>query len=550
MAQWGVAAALLGGCPDQETNDSGVAPAVEPPVESSAGADDEFRRRAHAAALKRLTERGQAALQLADPITAHALGLAPLAPLPLSRTARAPLRKAVTAALTEETGIDRAALTAQDGMLRDAVSTALHATRRELQQRPALRRDPTVFAHHVGALLQVVRDHQADGMPCPSCADGLRAQAKDLAAAVGQLGATSAASLAAAQTDLKTVRAQVQALTEPSEADPEPEPGLVAAARALLTALDAVASRLQAIADNLDAATAAQWSTPLSGATDPHDVRRLPDRLGHAELSRRLADDEALRLTPEQVASELTLLLARLEKMRARLEPEAAGPASPATTARCDTAWATLTAWAEGNDALTSAAIDCTRPLPNVTGPVTDAELMLAVFDHGVVGPTRRTRRSTANAALALASGAMAPAGHALALPVSGLMSARQSGAAELAIARARRQLCVALAATLEHGQWSTPPERAQRLARDCQDLAPETLVKAALARPRAALAPAGMLLIAKGPAEALALSRFWWAPLGLVLPLADPARTQPPNPASLPQPKVELLQAPKGETG
>lgn len=539
------AAGIASGCPKSDDAPQTTAGAEAGDDGKAEAGDDGFRTRAHEQALARFLEASTKALRLADPLAAHRLDASVvLGPPPLSRSARAPLREAVDAALQEGEGIDRKLLSAEQAMLYEAVWRGLLAVQYDLDRVPALRRDPTLFAWRSRPLVDHVVARVVTGRPCDGCAAGLTALGSELRAAAGQLGATSPASLAAAEQDLAALRVELTELAAREGTDA----AIAAGAKAAADGVDAVQQRLTAIAAALAEAPQVQWQTPVPGATKPEAVKRLPDRIGDETLARRLTQEEQLRLTPEQVAGEITLMLLRLKTM-AEAHAKTHGPAGPPlaatmpSAARCTAAWTPLSTWAAGNDAIAapvkSAAFDCaTRVHELGSAPLTDVELSLAVFELGILEPTRWARRAAVDRSLGLVHGDMAPAGQRLALTTSGLFGAGQP-ATTLAIAQADRALCVALAGVLEHGGLLSEDGRAERLKRDCPEHDADALVAEALARPRQAIAPAGLVLIGKGPAQAVALSRFWWAPLGLVMPLADPARSAPPDPATLPEPEL-----------
>jgi hypothetical protein len=54
-----------------------------------------------------------------------------------------------------------------------------------------------------------------------------------------------------------------------------------------------------------------------------------------------------------------------------------------------------------------------------------------------------------------------------------------------------------------------------------------------------------GLIPVTRGPADAVALDRFPWAPIGLVGLLADPAAIVPPPPTPLELQVEELAPAP-----
>ena len=389
-------ASLALGCPkgDDAPQTTAVGASAEDDGKVDAG-DDGFRARAHEQALERFVEASTKALRLAEPLAAHRLDPSvALGPPPLSRSARAPLREAVDAALQEGEGIDRGLLSAEQGMLYEAVWRGLSTIRRDLDRIPALRRDPTLFAWRSRPLVEHVVARVVTGRACEGCAAGLTALGSELAAAAGQLGATSPASLTAAQADLAALHAELTELAARDGIDAPIAEGANAAAQGVA----AVQQRLTAIEAALADAVQVQWRTPVPGATRPEAVRRLPDRIGGEALAQRLTLEEQLRLTPEQVAAEITLMLLRLKTMaeaHAKTHGEARSTAaSPPSTARCTAAWEPLATWAASNTALAepvkSNAFDCAAGVAELgSDPMTDAALSLAVFELGILEPTR-----------------------------------------------------------------------------------------------------------------------------------------------------------------
>ncbi len=110
------------------------------------------------------------------------------------------------------------------------------------------------------------------------------------------------------------------------------------------------------------------------------------------------------------------------------------------------------------------------------------------------------------------------------------------------ALALSRQTLCLAATAVWIHGELGDDAGLVARLsASGCEDL--DALIAAAEARPRRALTGLGLTLIGAGPADAAALDRFYWAPMGLVRDLAIP----PPPPAPVvPPTRVEPLDPDK----
>ena len=539
----GALAMLLTACPaDAETSAKrDPAPAATPSTDSA-----EYRRQAHQRALQRFLDAAQAAGVLLDPVSAHVLGLSALAPRPLSRTAREPVRRSVHSALSQAEGIDGHVLSPEDRMLFRAVRTTLEAAKRELDERPALRRDPTVLAPAIEALLDQVSLRLRDRLTCSEGVAALGALGDELPRLPGLIGATSNAALHAARSDLNAIGRRITALG--SVPVPDCAATVAKGVTSARAGVDAIAKRLDEIAARIETAPSIGWGTPIAGATAAVAVQRLPDRIGAEEFARRLADEEALRLAPRELADQITLVLGRLDGMGKQLPAHdpASDAAKPGSPARCQSAWAPIEAWATSNDGFAS-AFDCSRegePLAAVTS--SDAARTLALFERGVLHPTRDRDRRSVVPALALSQGRMAAAGQHLAVTVSGLTHAQANDAAHLAIEGARAALCGALAATLEHAEIGTAAGRRARLEEHCPDHDPAALVQDALARPRAALAPAGMVLMNEGPAAAVALSRFWWVPAGLVVPLADPHRASAPEKPV--QPHIEPLPGPRSD--
>src|SRR5690606_3059395 len=148
---------------------------------------------------------------------------------------------------------------------------------------------------------------------------------------------------------------------------------------------------------------------------------------------------------------------------------------------------------------------------------------------------------------VALVRGRAAPLAQALVLQIAIASGSGRPAVERHALREAHGLACLAAAAVWIHGgrgdaHGSDDAPTARLPAHGRGD--GTALVDAAQARARAALQGLGFVLLGDGPADAAALDRYWWAPMGLVrdlaLPPMVPAEVQPPV-------RLEELDAPSG---
>jgi hypothetical protein len=507
------------GCP----TDPEVArtPTPSPPAAETA----EFRAKAHADAYARLVPLARRAFELADPISDAVLADVPLRPRPFSVGGRAALRKAVDAAWIEAAEIRAEFLPPETALLLRVIRFGLSRLRDEQQRRPSTRTDPAIGPRATAALVDEVTWR---GPACAGCDDALGAAGPELDAALADLGATTPARARAAATQCDALRAEVTAWRR-AHTDPE----RLAGALALEAALDRARDRLLAVAGALDRATViASPPEGLRAARAPTDALRLPDRLGATEL-RRVLD------VHESEARDASALFAELLGAAAQLAglpdpgPIDAAAVKPIDEARCVAAWAPLATYAKTMPVLV-AAFDCARDRLRLPAAADDHDLVRALVVAGIVEPTRRATRAHTEPVLARVAGDIAPAAHRHALSLAVLSGAKQTEARARAGKAARADVCTALVALWIHGEQGDDAALREQLAGPCRGVEIGPRIDAVLARPEASLAGLGLVMLAMGPADAVALERAWWLPLGLVIPAMRPEGPQPGAPVEV----------------
>ncbi|MBX7081515.1 MAG: hypothetical protein K1X88_20105 [Nannocystaceae bacterium] len=506
-----------------------------PPASTPAparGVDPQVRAQAHREAWTRLQPLAETALSLGDPLGAAMLDGGLPAALPYGGSTLMAARKAQEAAWREAKDLDATVLDDEPRALLRATRFALARLRDGLERRPPTRTDPSVAVEATAQGLALVRARLQHAPGDTAAIDAaLAALAQSLEQGLADLGACSAATLAAAQQDLATLAAELATL-------PAPAPK---GAAALSAAIAAARARLGEVAAALPSAKAIAWGEPARAAADPAAVARLPDRLGSAELRRRLDVEESFTTEAKAAFAQLQTPLQQFTAMLKR-RPDEAGTPSAVDTARCEAAWQRLAPLLAGQAALAGAAIDGAAFVRDA-GPLDDAGLMLRVVELGVVEPVERARRSGTARVLALVRGRIAPASHRHALAIAVLAGVRDEAARARAVAAARDDVGLAAAALWIHGGLGDDAAMATALGEHCSG---GTWTEAALARPRAALGGLGLWLLALGPADAVALERLWWLPLGLVIDTARPPR----EPDAVVDTKVETLTPGQAEAG
>lgn len=531
---------LLCACPVAPGGAQDDAPAVaaasnlEPIADDDAG-DPELAH-AHEVALQRLHDAALPALAAFDPVAAAAIGKGELAPPPVSRGRRQVLREQMSAPRREAEGIDIEHLSPEAGMLLRTLEHGLERIDDELSGKTPLRVSPGAYLFRIEPLLEALEVTLSAGA-APRAPAVLSQLATELSQTSGQLGAASPSEATAAAEDAAATAARLRRLPQVA-ASPSPE--LTAAATEAADAAAALGRSLSEIAAALPDAPSAEWDAHLAPAPTGREVRRLPGRWGPEHL-RRVLHSEAIVAEPTLLSAQLVSLVARLDAMHARGGDEARSAARPVTRERCAAAWAPILAWVGKQPPLAAATLDCDAATRRLAGrALDDASLQIELVHQGVVVPTREARRREVDPALALVGGRLAPAGHRRALTISVLGGAGLQGAAKKATADARDAACLAAAALAVHGEGGGGPDLVARIGAGCSHRDARQWEADVLARPEHALLGAGLLLLGDGPADALAMQRFWWAPLGLVGPLAQPPAPPPESPA--PDVKIEPL--------
>lgn len=533
------------GCPSA-TPDPRPAADGAPPADpaSSSNLDEAARRRAHEQALQRFHAAALPALSAFDPASAAELGRGSPMPPPISSAARQPLREAAAVARREREGIDPSLLAPQAAVLFRALEHGTIAIDDELAGRTPITTEPGVYLDRVEPLLvDLERGLSRGELSAAEASAALEALATELKSVPSRLHAVSSAAIEAAIADARTLASRLRKLPAMTTDDDE---ALARAAEDAAAAAEDVASRLHAIALQLPKARAQERGARSRPVTDPAAMPRLPDRLGAEGLAVALAR-EAIAEPPSVILSRVVLQIARLHAMADALPPAPAERADPVTAARCEAAWKPVAAFvatqAPSSDALEDAALDCDAfARRHADTPMDDADLGVALVHEGVVVPTRRARRQKEDPALALVSGDATPHAQAQALAISVLAGAGMQAAGRRATERARDDACLAGAALLVHGQAEGTVDVTGRLGAGCSHRSSEAWIADALARPHRSLHGLGLTLIGSGPADALAMQRFWWVPMGLVRPLAQPPaipKREPP-PADV---KIEPLE-------
>jgi hypothetical protein len=318
----------------------------------------------------------------------------------------------------------------------------------------------------------------------------------------------------------------------------------VTSSTALTTAIAEADARLAAIAAALPQAKAATHEDRVARAVEPADVRKLPGRLGDTALRRRLEVEESETRTTKALFAEVLATAKSLMAMRAGADVPRTGRAV-VTPERCASVWAKVNDYAAKQPALRAAKIDCAAFVSRVKGlEIGDTPLLDAIVHAGVVEPTRRARRRAELPVLALVGGQVAPASHMHAQTLAVAAGLGDPGARALALQSAGESLCRAATALAVHGELFDDATLATVLGPACDHRPIDTWIADAIARPRTSLDGLGLTLVGLGPADAVALERYWWLPIGLVVPTARPT---PPTKA---EPTTKAVVESLGKSG
>ncbi len=482
---------------------------TKPVEEKTAPAKTEVRTKAHADAFERLLPLAVDTLVLADPMGAAQIGKGSARMPPLGGGERVRLRESVDATWREAAEIDADTLGLERSVILRALRFGLLRVRDDLERRTLARTDPGLA---IDAASRLVRELDVRaGRPLARDAEvALEHASAMLREGVQDLGATSPEALQGARDDLAALRTRV------GDASP-----------ALSTAMTAVDARLTAVAAALGSAKTAAADERVARAREPGDVRKLAARLGASTLRRRLEVEESETQPAKDLFAELVATTRSLSAMRGDA-PTKPGEARPVTAERCTSAWAKVQAYAREQPALQGAALECDAFVTAHAGEtLDDAALVLAIVHDGVVEPTRRARRRAEIPALAIVGGRIAPASHVHAQTLAVVTGMADPDARALALDRALDATCLAATALFVHGELGGDTALAAALGDGCEQHATDAWIARALARPRASLDGLGLVLLGRGPADAVALERWWWLPIGLVIPTARP---EPPR--------------------
>jgi hypothetical protein len=272
---------------------------------------------------------------------------------------------------------------------------------------------------------------------------------------------------------------------------------------------------------------------------------RLPDRWDVATWKRALEREQGVHAEPARLMADVVATLARLQAMIDR--SPATDPSRPTavTRERCAAGWERLAVHAAASEALSHATLACDSFVAQHDTALSDEDLAIALAYEGIVVPTRRARRREVEASLALVGSRATARAHAHALTISVLTTAGESAAARRALSIARDDVCRAGAAVWIHSGSGPDDALPEQLGPACDHRKTAAWIADVVARPRAAWDGLGLVLLGASPADALALHRFWWAPLGLVIPLArppQPSEAQPDESQPAP-PTIEELE-------
>lgn len=514
------------GCPSA---DEATPPAREElaTAPSAPVSPEAFRRQAHGRALEALRREAPAVLRMLDPVAAAEVEGTPLRPPGFGASARAERRTALARVERDAAEISGSLLSPADAVVLRVLQTAFEREQQRLR-RPPWRDDPRALVHAIEPYLQALRRRLAAGECDDGC--GLGQLGPALRDGLGELGSAAVPTVAAAREDLRNLGAALPGWLRGLP----PEHAAVTAAAELPTVLRELDQTLARVEAALPEAEPVAWDRPVAPARDGGWKRR-PARWDAAQLRRVLEDEEAHGVEPARLFARAEATVARL---RAMIERDGAVPGEASPLPRpfdgpaCEAAWAPLRAWAEAQGGALVPELDCATALRELPRPSpADPAVVLHLVEHGLVGPSRRAAVAATGVDVALVRGRAAPRAQGLVLAIAITAGSGRRDAERLALDQAHGLACLAATAVWIHGELGPVEALVPRLqAQGCGDV--KALVAAAEARPRAALEGLGLVLLGDGPADAAALDRYWWAPMGLVrdlaLPPAPPPEVQP----------------------
>lgn len=505
----GAAVSSWGGC-----DESPQPPPPAPRDAATSGRNVDVQRQAQRDAFARLEPRVAAFLVEVNPEAAFVLDRGPLRLPPLDPSAA---DDALPDLWRDASEIAPRFLEPLDAVVLQTMLAGLAQRRESLRRPPAWQSDPLWIIADLERVWTLAREAEAQGQAYDADAL-LAAMAGHLSTGLRRLGATSAPVLGTARVRLEALAAEIDHRF-PTDAD---------ARRTWSEALSTSRARLAAIEVALPAASAATYEHAIVPAPDPAQVARLPHRLGATELARRLADEESIARTAQALFVALGPTIARLQSLANT--PETSPDASrPVDAARCPLFEAQFLGARANQPRLATAWLDCPAAL-RMWGDtaLSDAAFMLAALDRAVIHPLRDRRRRDERAVLALVSGRIAPVSQRLGQRVALATLLGAPRVPPLAAREALHAACLAAAALWIHGSLGTDEALLERLEARCSIVgAPSSWIDAAEGDPRGALQGLELWRLGHGPADVVALDRYWWVPAGLVSPLADP--TPPP---------------------
>ncbi|MEM7155133.1 MAG: hypothetical protein AAF799_19960 [Myxococcota bacterium] len=536
--RWGAALLMAGltvGCPDPPKDPP---PAAEDkPSESGTTPFDErdgFVRDAHVKALGALRTEALPALRLIDPVAAAQAEDTPLRPPDFGPALRVPLRKPLESARREAAGIDHSWLPPEDGVVLRTMQTGLTQGFQQIG-RPMWRDDPSAVLYTLGPYLDALFRDAAAGKCDEGC--GIEALASSLEAGFNAVGSASLSTTQTAHGELHALRVRLQSLARGPGPDDTRAPThpLARAQEELRAAIARIDANLAKAEATLPTAEEVPWSSVLPRA-DADAWKRRPESWGADRLREWLTIHEAYGHDAQELFERALATVARLEAIRDRDAgaPDESPPlARPFDTAACEQAFAPIDAWAKAQPTHLQVALDCEAIVRELgPEPRSDAELLLAIIDRAIIDPTRLAQIKATGVDIALVRGRAAAVAQRSTLQVAVAAATKHRAAELLALSRAHQRICEAASALWVHAQLGSTEDLGTKLAPyDCG--APTDLVAVAKANPLAALEGLGMMLLGLGPADAAALDRYWWAPMGLVRDLAIPPAPKvdvPPN--------------------
>lgn len=513
---------------------------------------------AHEASFAAVIEQVPAALAALDPVHAARAGLAPLAGPTRPKALKMTTLPEIERLLREARDIDADRLDTERAQLLIGIRFALERAAKGLKNRPA-RYDPAAPLRIPMEVLDALEHDQLMNDLPASAGAALRACAMHIYGTSRALNRFSRASLDGTLETIDAFDARLAALTRSVEAVPpatkEAREGFEAGATALRNELTKLRGLLARARDGAESLPTASWPS-LSDTRASPSPHQLPPRIATSVFRRHLSTTEHVDDESHRILARLRGNLGRLRAMDARLEPPPESPATPLDAKRCATAQEAFAATGETPPAR-SISCEAWRALLGDT-PITDEAVMLHLLEHQVVIPDQTASLRTHPPYLRMIAGRMAPNVHRAVSVIAGAHARDLPGVQRRAIADASTQLCHAAAAVLVH---SAPLQRAPRpserrsevpkhdaatseawLAESCPSQTPSAWIQHAERHPWSDIEGGGMFLLDEHPYVMAALDRFWWMPLGLIVPFAvpDASRREPPTPSRAPAPSQD----------